>query len=86
MVYVTKVIALPQSRLDVEFSDGTRGIVSLADELWGPVFEPLRDPAFFAQARLDEFGVICWPNGADLDPDALRLRVLSSSGQVSASA
>jgi hypothetical protein len=58
-------------KLEVEFSDGVRGIVSIADSLFGPVFEPLRDPAFFARVSIDEFGAICWPNGADLAPDAL---------------
>ena len=36
------------------------------------VFEPLLDPAFFAQVRVDP--VLCtvvWPNGADLCPDVL---------------
>jgi hypothetical protein len=33
----------------LRFSDGTRGEVDLAGELEGPVFEPLRDPAYFRQ-------------------------------------
>jgi hypothetical protein len=38
----------------------------------GPVFEPLRDEAFFAQVAVDpELGTVVWPNGADLAPDAL---------------
>jgi hypothetical protein len=57
--------------LEVRFSDGVQGTISLADRLFGPVFEPLKDPAFFAQVTTDSFGAICWPNGADLAPDAL---------------
>jgi len=30
------------------------------------MFEPLKDPAFFARARVDEFGAVYWPNDADL--------------------
>jgi hypothetical protein len=71
MERVVSVKALPDWKLDVAFSDGTRGIVCLKDRLFGPVFEPLKDPAFFAQVGIDEFGAICWPNGADLAPDAL---------------
>jgi hypothetical protein len=40
-------------------------------------FEPLRDPLLFARARVDEYGAVCWPNGADLAPDAL-YRTISS--------
>jgi hypothetical protein len=33
------------------------------------VFEPLREPAFFARVTVDpEIGTVVWPNGADLDP------------------
>jgi hypothetical protein len=36
----------------------------------GTIFEPLRNPAVFAQARV-VLGAIQWPNGSDLAPDAM---------------
>jgi hypothetical protein len=66
-----KVKALPDYRLEVEFEDGVHGVVDLSRDLWGPVFEPLRDPERFAEVTIDEFGAPCWPNGADLAPDAV---------------
>jgi hypothetical protein len=71
MKRIVFVKAEPDWKLEVTFSDGARGVVSLKDRLFGPVFEPLKDPAFFRQVRIDEFGAVCWPNGADLAPDAL---------------
>ncbi|MGQ0562920.1 MAG: DUF2442 domain-containing protein [Gemmatimonadota bacterium] len=62
---------LPGYRLRVRFDDGTEGVVELEDRLFGPVFEPLRDPELFRQVTIDEFGAPSWPNGADLAPDAL---------------
>jgi hypothetical protein len=38
------------------------------------VFEPLRDPVYFARVELDaELGTISWPNGADVAPETLHL-------------
>jgi hypothetical protein len=71
MCRVKSVAALPRFRLAVEFEDGLSGVVDLSGELFGEMFEPLRDEAYFRRVGLDEFGVICWPNGADLAPDAL---------------
>ncbi|HEY7802852.1 MAG TPA: DUF2442 domain-containing protein [Orrella sp.] len=68
---VKNVETKPDHTLSVTFEDGTTGEVNLSDRLFGPMFEPLKDPAYFAQASIDAFGVICWPNGADLAPDAL---------------
>jgi hypothetical protein len=36
------------------------------------VFEPLRDPTYFAWVRVDpEAGTITWPNGTDTAPEPL---------------
>jgi hypothetical protein len=51
----------------LRFEDGTQGDVDLSNELYGPVFEPLRDPAFFARLCVNpDTGTIEWPNRADL--------------------
>jgi hypothetical protein len=71
MEKVKSVKPLAQYRLEIEFADGNRGIISLEDRLFGPVFEPLKDHLLFSQVGIDEFGAICWPNGADLAPDAV---------------
>lgn len=58
--------------LDLTFKDGTRKQVNLLPLLEGPVFEPLRDPVFFARVMLDPVaGTVVWPNGADIAPEAL---------------
>jgi hypothetical protein len=77
MQRVISVQPLDDYELEVRFDDGVSGIVSLAGRLFGPVFEPLRDIALFRQAAIDEFGVVCWPNGADLAPDALYEKIRS---------
>jgi hypothetical protein len=82
---VIEVFPLNDFRLQVRFQDGTHGTISLKDELWGPVFEPLRDPEFFAKVKIDEHGAICWPNGADLAPDALYDDLKSAQNQPSSS-
>lgn len=71
MLRTTKVEPRAGYRLYVEFSDGVSGEVDLAGRLFGSVFAPLKDASLFCQVRIDEFGAPCWPNGADLAPDAL---------------
>ena len=79
MPSLVSVKALDDYQLDIAFSDGSRGVVSLKDRLFGPVFEPLRDVALFRQVTIDEYGAPCWPNGADLAPDALYETVRSAT-------
>jgi|SRR5437660_8404784 len=72
---VTSVVVLPDAQLDVSFVDGTTGKVEMRAFLSSPtvdgtVFESLRDPALFAEARV-VMGAVQWTNGADLAPDAM---------------
>ena len=59
-------------RLRLTFEDGRVGELDLEDQLWGAVFEPLRDIAQFKDFRIDpELHTIVWPTGADLAPEYL---------------
>lgn len=58
--------------IKISFSDGVSGIIDLSEELWGEVFEPLKDSAKFRDFRVDlELGTIVWCTGADLAPEYL---------------
>jgi len=58
--------------LKLVFNDGMRKAVDVRPLLSGPVFEPLKDPSYFAQVDLDPVcGTVVWPNGADFAPEAL---------------
>ena len=72
---VASVSPLPDKSLVVTFVDGMTGRVDLADFLVsravdGTLFEALRDDVYFARAHVID-GVVRWPNGADLAPDAM---------------
>ncbi len=72
IIHVRKVEVVGPYSLDLTFDNGIRKRVNLRHELYGEVFQPLRDPAYFAQAYLDpDSRTVTWPNGADLAPDFL---------------
>ena len=59
-------------RIRLAFADGTEGIVDLKNELWGEVFEPLKDVSQFRAFRVNrELSTVEWPTGADLAPEFL---------------
>ena len=59
-------------KLRLTFNDGVVKDVDLEDELYGPVFEPLKDADFFRQVVINpETNTIEWPNGADFAPEFL---------------
>jgi hypothetical protein len=58
--------------LRLQFDDQTVKTVNCRSLLYGPVFEPLLDPAYFARVVVDPVcGTVVWPNGADFAPEAL---------------
>ena len=57
----------------LRWSDGTQGEIDLAAELEGPIFEPLKDQAYFRRVIVSpDLHTLVWPNGADLAPEFLR--------------
>lgn len=70
---VTAVEVIGEYRLRLTFDDGTVGEVDFTAHEWhGVMFEPLRDPHFFAQVFVDhDGGTIAWPNGLDMAPEPL---------------
>ena len=65
----------------LRFEDGTAGDVDFGYLLeYGGVFEPLGDPEYFRDMRVDrEAGTIVWPNDADIAPETLYARARSEA-------
>jgi hypothetical protein len=68
--------------LRLTFSDRLVRELDFSETLRRGVFAPLEDEMVFAQARIDAVtGTVCWPNGADLDPDVLHGDFEPASGR-----
>jgi hypothetical protein len=48
MEHVISAKPLDVFKVEVEFSDGSHGVISLRDRLFGPVSEPLKDPDYYS--------------------------------------
>ena len=71
---VKQVRHLGEYRLELTFTDGTKGELDFRERVVGRggVFAPLQDIGFFQQVRVDpEVGTIVWPNEVDFCPDVL---------------
>ena len=70
---IVEVTPLPGYRLHLRFEDGVEGDVDMSTLIsFDGIFAPLRDLSLFNQAHASpELGTVCWPNGADIDPDVL---------------
>lgn len=80
-IHVEEARYLSDYRVWLRFNDGAAGEVDLSDELWGPVFEPLRDLEQFKKFTVQNH-TISWESGADLAPEFLRERVAEQSASV----
>ena len=80
MLEITKAEYRGGYRIRVEFNDGISGVVDLERELWGPMFEPLRDLDMFQCFRVSNvLHTIVWDNDADFAPEFLRDNIINAS-------
>lgn len=70
---ITKVNALPNYRLEVDFIDGTHGMVEMHHLIMSNeagVFAKLKDVNLFDKVSL-QYGAVTWPGEIDLAPDTM---------------
>jgi hypothetical protein len=59
----------------VKFSDGVEGEIDLRAEIFGPIFEPLKDINLFKKFVVHpELQTLVWENDADFSPEFLHDR------------
>src|SRR5436305_15295736 len=69
---ITGVEVVGTYRLRLSFVDGTVGDVDFGSREWRGVFEPLKNPDYFARVEVDpEAGTIAWPGGLVMGPQPL---------------
>lgn len=87
MIKLNAISTAGSDRLVLRFSDGSHGIWSAADLIARDTVltRPLVDPAYFARAFI-EAGALAWPNGLELSPQSLHMRLRETGALVLAAA
>jgi hypothetical protein len=69
-IKVIKAKYLEGYKIEIKFNDGKTKIIDFKDQLWGEMFEPLKNIKYFKKFKLNPFTVE-WENGADFAPEYL---------------
>lgn len=77
-MHVTEARYCGDYRVWVAFNDGAVGEIDLSSELYGELFEPLKDKEYFSSFSL-EGHTLSWSNGADFAPEFLREQISCSA-------
>ena len=54
LLFVKNARYVGDYKIEVEFTDGKKGIADLEGELYGSVFEPLKDKTLFSKIKVDK--------------------------------
>lgn len=86
MIEITKAEYQNDFKIWVKFNDDTEGIADLRDDLWGNVFEPLKNLDLFRKFSVSEImNTIEWENGADVAPEFLYDKIKKHSNSKNSS-
>jgi hypothetical protein len=72
-IYLIKVIGakyIEDYKIEFRFNDGKTKVIDFQDQLWGEIFDPLKNKEYFKNFKLNPF-TIEWENGADFAPEFL---------------
>jgi hypothetical protein len=76
--YMFKIVfvkALPEYKLKLEYSDGTKGEVDVSHLAGKGVFKKWEIPGEFEKVSIGSMGELVWGNDIDICPDSLYLRL-----------
>ena len=77
MIRIVSAKALPGYKLELEFTDGCKGIADVSHLVGKGVFSAWNDVSLFNQVFVGKITrTVEWPNGLDLDPDVLYERAI----------
>jgi len=84
MYKIKKILPIADFKLVLEYSDGVSIVADFIPIIQqGKVFQPLRDPNFFAKVSLDNTGrYIYWEGEIEFCADALRMKGKVIEGKV----
>ncbi len=57
-------------KIKFRFNDGKTKTIDFQDQLWGEMFDPLKNKDYFKKFKLNPFSIE-WENGADFAPEFL---------------
>ena len=71
-IEVYRAVYKDNFRIWIEFNDNKSGIIDFENELWGKIFEPLKNIEYFKNFKISDItNTIEWVNGADFAPEFL---------------
>ncbi len=80
MIEVVEAKHIEKYSIWIKFSNGVSGKVDLENELWGSVFEPLKNINEFKKFTVSkDLGTIVWENEADLAPEFLLGKIIHNA-------
>ncbi|MBU0501556.1 MAG: DUF2442 domain-containing protein [Gammaproteobacteria bacterium] len=74
-IHVSDAKYIGDYKVWLAFNDGAQGEIDLSSELYGEVFEPLKNISLFKSFTL-EGHTLSWSNGADFAPEFLREHIV----------
>ena len=71
VIRAKRVVPMKNYIIFVEFDNGEKKIYNCYPLLQIPLFSELKDENFFREVYVDEMGVVCWGDSADIAPNEL---------------